>query len=115
MNNTTRITLIVATALAVVVLLSLPAVFWPENRMFMTIAWLPLLIAWLLYYVLIGLEALFWGATVMNVFVGGYTRSGWGRLVLCLILGLVFMLLFRWILMSTDFVPFSDRSFAPVF
>lgn len=115
MKNTKRIILIVVAALAVVVLLCLPAVFCPENQIFMVIAWLPLLIVWLLYYVMVGLEALFWAVIVLNVFVGGYTRRGWGRIVSCLILGMAFLVLFRWILMSTDFVPFSDKSFKPVF
>jgi len=81
----------------------------------MVIAWLPLLISWVLYYALVGLEVLFWLVAVLNIFVGGYTRGGWGRLFLCLILGLVFMLLFRWLLTSTGFVPFSDKVFTPVF
>ena len=115
MKKANRIILIVAAVLAGLVLLSLPATFQPENRVFVVVAWLPLLIEWLLYYALVGLETVFWAVAVLNVFVGGYTRNGWGRLFLCLILGLAFLLLFRWILTSTGLVPFSDIIFKPVF
>lgn len=115
MKETKQIILISMAALAGIVLLSLPAVFWPGSGFFRAVAWLPLTLEWLLYYAFVGLEALFWAVAVLNVFVGGYTSEGWGRLVLCLLIGMAFLLLFRWVLMRTGFVPFSDRTFTPLF
>ena len=116
MNRTIKkiigITLIVIAGLA---LFTLPAFLWPKAGFSQVISWPALFIQWLLYYVLLGIEGLLWVVAVVNIFVGGYTRSGWGRLVVCLLIGLALFGLVRWVLMTTGFVPFSDKVFVPVF
>lgn len=115
MKKMKKVILIIAASLAGVVALSLPTIVWPDVGFFRVVAWLPLLLQWLLYYAFVGLEVLFWIVAVVNVFVGGYTSGGWGRLWLCLLIGLGFMMLFRWVLMSTGFIPFSEKTFTPLF
>ena len=116
MNRTIKkiigIALIVIVGLA---LFTLPAFLWPEARFAQVISWPALFIQWLLYYILLGIEGLLWVVAVVNIFVGGYTRSGWGRLVVCLLIGLALFGLVRWVLMTTGVVPFSDKVFVPVF
>lgn len=115
MNHTIkRAAIIVFLILAGLTLLTVPIFLWPEARIAQVISWPALFIEWLLYYILLGIEALLWIVAILNIFVGGYTRSGWGRLMVCLIIGLALFALVRWVLMTAGFVPFSDKSFVPV-
>ena len=109
-----KVVLIVLASFAGLFLLSLPAMLWPEAGFARVVSWPALLLDWLLYYGIFGIECLFWLVAVVNVFVGGYTNDMWGRLVLCLLAGLALLLLVRWPLVSTGFVPFSDKPFDPI-
>lgn len=113
-NKAKRIILIVAGVLAAVVILSLPAVFLPDNGVANAISTVPLFIVWLLYYLSVAVDAILWIVCVLNVFVGGYTQKGWIWLVVALIVATAFLFLFTWILTTTGFAPFSDEPFKPV-
>lgn len=107
--------LISLTAIAVLALFTIPAMLWPEAAFARIISWPSLFIQWLLYYILLATEGLLWTVAVLNIFVGGYTSNAWGKLVVCLLVGLALLGLVRWVLMTTGFVPFSDKTFVPVF
>ncbi|MBR3873666.1 MAG: hypothetical protein IKJ26_05770 [Clostridia bacterium] len=105
---------IIAVVLLGVIALSIPSILWPDISILQAVAWPSLFVQWLLYYLLVGVEGLLWIVAVVNIFVGGYTRPGWARLVGLLIVGLVLLCIVRWVLITTGFVPFSDQPFVPV-
>ena len=107
------ITLIVT---ALLVLLTLPYLFFPENEVLYYIAYGPLTILYGLFFLFMGLVVILFILFCINAFHGGYTDSGWKAMGLSALVCLAMIFGIGFLLGTADFVPFSDQPFsAPLF
>ena len=111
-----KVALIILAAVAGLVLLTLPSLFFPESDVLYYIAYGPLTILWGVFYLFIGVLLLLGVLFFINGAHGGYTDGGWKAMGLAFVVSLAVLFGLGCLLTKADFVPFSDRSFEmPVF